>query len=152
MRRAGGGCFRARLWFGRSAQANEHFLGAKFGEQFVDRLGLTRQEKVRRDLVEGRQHEPAQMSSWMGQDESGGRTGLRAESEEIEIQRTWFVEHLLGLATKFCFQGLELGQQGFRRLAGARSQAYHGVNEWRRAGGAIDGRALPERRFRQRLV
>ena len=77
------------------------------GGELGNGLALAREDQGRGNFGERFQDETPLNGARMGQDKRRGIASFRAESNQIEIDRTGFVEDLLRGAPEFFFKGLQ---------------------------------------------
>jgi hypothetical protein len=121
-------------------------------EQLSHREGLTRQQRVRRNLAQRMQHETAQMRLRMRQRQLPGRTHLGAERNQIQIQRTRLIDELLRSAAELLLQLLQLCEERFGRLPGSGNHRHHRIHKIRRAGRTTHRSRLPQGGPEERTV
>ena len=135
-----------------AAQFLHAFARWQHFQQLGGRTPLPGENEVRRKLRQRLEHKPAFVSSGVGKNKKIAVPHLARESNQVEIQRAGFVQHLLWPTAKFSFQGLQSGQQRLRRLARSWCQAHHRIHEHRRAGRAIHRYGLPQRGLKQETI
>jgi len=92
---------------------------------------LAGQDKVWGNFNQRFQDESSSMGPRMREHEGRGLASLVPEGNQVQIQRSGFVDDLLGLSTKVAFEILEFGQQGLGCFVPQRLKTGDGIHEGR---------------------
>src|SRR5438552_4062129 len=112
-----------------SAQSQNTFGGIQCREQLTHGEPLPWQDQIGRDFAERLQHESAQVRARVRQFQTLRIAHFLPKGNQVEIQRSRFVEHRLGPSTELPLQRLKLIEQVFRGCLGSRQEADDRVDE-----------------------
>ncbi len=133
-------------------KARDRSFAPKLLKEYPDRLRLSRQHQVRRNLRQRRQDKPPTVRARVGQHQIACGQDDLPKRDQVQIQRTRSVQNALLPTPEFLLQALKVQQKARRGFARTRCECHDGIHEGRGPGRAIHRRRSPERRAQNGLA